>query len=116
MRDKSIDMFRRPLIPLVAVLLAAGLAIAPANAQRGDRESPFQRGGDSPFSQWDDRRDERMPQREVSLSEVLRDLRMKYGGRHLDARKAGGHYIISWMTDDGRRLNIRVNAATGREE
>jgi hypothetical protein len=52
----------------------------------------------------------------VSLSEVLRDLRSKYGGQHLDARKAGGYYIIAWMTEDGRRLNIRVNASTGREE
>lgn len=114
-------MFRRTLIPLMAALVLTGVSIAPADAQRGrDRdgraEQPFQRGGDNPFSQWDQPREERMPQREVSLSEVLRDLRMKYGGRHLDARKSGGHYIIAWMTDDGRRLNIRVNATTGREE
>lgn len=106
---KSGPMFHKALIPLMAVLLAAGAAIAPAEAQRGQR-------GDSPFNQWDQPRDERMPEREVSLSEVLRDLRMKYGGRHLDARKSGGYYIIAWMTDDGRRLNIRVNAQTGREE
>jgi hypothetical protein len=110
MTAKSGVMFRKALIPLMAALLAAGIATAPADAQRGDR------GNNSPFNQWDQPREERMPQREVSLSEVLRDLRMKYGGRHLDARKAGEHYIIAWMTDDGRRLNLRVNATTGREE
>ncbi len=110
MTAKSGVMFRKALIPVMAALLAAGIATAPASAQRGDR------GNDSPFTQWDQPREERMPQREVSLSEVLRDLRMKYGGKHLDARKSGGHYIIAWMTDDGRRLNIRVNATTGREE
>jgi hypothetical protein len=105
---KYSPMFRRALIPLMAVLLAAGGMTAPADAQRGQR--------DNPFNQWDQPRDERMPQRDVSLSDVLRDLRRKYGGQHLDARKVGDHYIIAWMTEDGRRLNIRVNAANGREE
>jgi hypothetical protein len=100
-------MYRRALIPLFAAALVAGLTGSPASAQRGD--SPF-------ASQWDRPREERAPQREVSLSEVLRELRNKYGGQHLDARKAGDYYIIAWMTTDGRRLNIRVNAATGREE
>jgi hypothetical protein len=109
---KRVSMLRRTLIPLMAAVLMAGAAISPADAQRGrDRDNTFQRG-----DQWDRPRDERMPQREVSLSEVLRDLRSKYGGQHLDARKAGGYYIIAWMTEDGRRLNIRVNASTGREE
>lgn len=111
-------MFRRALFPLIAAALVAGLSASPASAQRNkhDRGDQFQRG-DSPFtSQWDRPREERVPQREVSLSEVLRDLRNKYGGQHLDARKAGDYYIIAWMTTDGRRLNIRVNASTGREE
>ena len=111
---KRVSMLRRTLIPLMAAVLMASAAITPAHAQRGrDRQldNPFQRG-----DQWDRPRDERMPQREVSLSEVLRDLRSKYGGQHLDARKSGGYYIIAWMTEDGRRLNIRVNASTGREE
>lgn len=115
-------MFRRALLPLIAAALVAGLTASPASAQRnrhdrsGQNEVPFQRG-DSPFSsQWDRPREERAPQREVSLSDVLRDLRSKYGGQHLDARKVGDYYIIAWMTTDGRRLNLRVNAATGREE
>jgi hypothetical protein len=109
-------MLRRTLIPLMAAVLMASAAISPAHAQRGrDRDQPF----DNPFQRgdsWDRPRDDRQPQREVSLSEVLRDLRSKYGGQHLDARKSGGYYIIAWMTEDGRRLNLRVNAATGREE
>jgi hypothetical protein len=91
----------------IAAALAAGRTASPAAAQRGD--SPFS-------SQWDRPREERAPQRDVPLSDVLRDLRSRYGGQHLDARKVGEYYIIAWMTTDGRRLNIRVNAATGREE
>lgn len=113
---KRVPMLRRTLIPLMAAVLMASAAIAPAHAQRGrDRAQPF----DNPFQRgdsWDRPRDERMPQREVSLSDVLRDLRSKYGGQHLDARKAGGYYIIAWMTEDGRRITLRVNASTGREE
>lgn len=113
---KSRIMLRRILIPMVAAVLMASAAMSPAHAQRGrDRDQPF----DNPFQRgdsWDRPRDDRQPQREVSLSDVLRDLRSKYGGQHLDARKSGGYYIIAWMTEDGRRLNLRVNAATGREE
>lgn len=115
-------MFRRVLLSLIAAALVAGVTASPASAQRGQHDrgdqtdNPFQRG-DSPFaSQWDRPREELAPQREVSLSDVLRDLRSKYGGQHLDARKVGDYYIIAWMTTDGRRLNLRVNAATGREE
>jgi len=109
-------MLRRTLIPLMAAVLMASAAISPAHAQRGrDRDqlldNPFQRG-----DSWDRPRDDRGSQREVPLSDVLRDLRSKYGGQHLDARKSGGYYMIAWMTEDGRRLNLRVNASTGREE
>ncbi len=57
---------------------------------------------------------ERAQQREVPLSSILRELRMRYGGQHLDARKTGDRYVISWITDDGRRLVIEVDSATGR--
>ena len=114
--SKRLSMLRRTLIPLMAAVLMTSAAIAPAHAQRGrdrghETDNPFQRG-----DQWDRPRDERMQQRDVPLGDVLRDLRSRYGGQHLDARKAGGYYIIAWMTEDGRRLNIRVNASTGREE
>jgi hypothetical protein len=109
-------MLRRTLIPLMAAVLMASAGISPAYAQRGrDRDQPF----DNPFQRgdtWDRPRDDRGLQREVSLSDVLRDLRSKYGGQHLDARKSGAYYMIAWMTEDGRRLNLRVNASTGREE
>ena len=113
---KRVPMLRRTLIPLMAAVLMASAAISPAYAQRGrDRDqsfdNPFQRG-----DSWDSPRDDRGSQREVSLSDVLRDLRSKNGGQHLDARKSGGYYMIAWMTEDGRRLNLRVNASTGREE
>ena len=113
---KRASMLRRTLIPMIAAALMAS-AMSPAEAQRGrdrdrDRDNPFAQRGE----QWDRPRDERMQQRDVPLGEVLRDLRSRYGGQHLDARKSGGYYIIAWMTEDGRRLNIRVNAATGREE
>lgn len=105
-------MYRRAFLSLIAAALVAGAAATPALAQRGRGGG----GNDSPFSQWDRPREDRQPQREVSLSDVLRDLRSRYGGQHLDARRVGDYYIIAWMTSDGRRLNIRVNAATGREE
>lgn len=110
---KSSVMVRRVLLSLIAAALVAGATATPALAQRGRGGGG---GNDSLFSQWDRPREDRQPQREVSLSDVLRDLRSRYGGQHLDARRAGDYYIIAWMTSDGRRLNIRVNAITGREE
>jgi len=118
-RARYLHMIRRAFISMIAIVAAAGLAATPASAQRGrDRdhglENPFQRGDN--FSQWDRPREERAPQREVSLGEVLRDLRGKYGGQHLDARRVGDYYMIAWMTRYGRRLNMRVNVYPGREE
>jgi uncharacterized membrane protein YkoI len=105
-------MLRRTLLSALAILMVA----TPAYAQRGrDRNDDRPRGRDGfPSSQWDQPREERAPQREVSLSSVLRELKGRYGGQHLDAQKAGNRYIISWITDDGRRLTIEVDTATGR--
>lgn len=94
-------MKRRSLIALFAALAAAVVTAGPAAAQRGGR------GGLD--SQWDNGQE-----REVPLGSVLRDLRSQYGGRHLDAQKAGSRYIISWITEDGRRLTIEVDASSGR--
>jgi hypothetical protein len=96
-------MVRRTHIALLAALAATLVAMGPADAQRGNR------GGFG--DQWDNGQDDR---REVPLSSVLRDLRMQYGGRHLDAQKAGSRYIIAWITEDGRRLTIEVDAGSGR--
>jgi uncharacterized membrane protein YkoI len=103
-------MVRRTLITVFAALAATSVVIAPASAQRGN---PFQRGDRGGLdSQWAD--PERDNQRKVSLSDVLRNLRAQYGGRHLDAQEVGNRYVISWITQDGRRLTIEVDAATGR--
>jgi hypothetical protein len=96
-------MVRRTLFLTLAAVAATVATTGPAVAQRGDR------GGFG--SQLDNGRDDR---REVSLSSVLRDLRSQFGGRHLDARKAGDRYVIAWITEDGRRLTIEVDSATGR--
>jgi uncharacterized membrane protein YkoI len=80
----------------------ASLATAPVHAQF------------FPRSNWAPREDRAQEQREVPLGQVLRELRREYGGQHLDAEKSDGRYVISWITDDGRRLVIEVDAATGR--
>jgi hypothetical protein len=97
-------MDRRIRLALLAALAATFVAMGPADAQRGNR------GG---FRQeWDQGGQEN--RREVPLSSVLRDLRMQYGGRHLDAQRAGSRYIIPWITDDGRRMTFEVDVETGR--
>lgn len=104
------------------VLVAAALSIsAPAQAQRQtDRapfEMPFQRGDGQPSSQWDVPRSERSPEQqaqEIPLSEILRRLKSQHGGRHLDARRQGDFYVISWLTDDGKRLTFTEPATRRR--
>ena len=98
-------MLRRILIPaLAALLITAPVVTSPALAQRG---------GGFPSSQWDREGGER-EEREVSLNQVQRQLQSRYGGQMLDAQKAGDRYIISWITKDGRRLTIEVDASSGR--
>ena len=101
-------MVRRTLITALAALAITSVTVGPASAQRGN---PFQRGGGLD-SQWAN--PEQDKQHKVSLSDVLRNLRAQYGGRHLDAQEIGNRYVISWITQDGRRLTIEVDAATGR--
>jgi uncharacterized membrane protein YkoI len=94
-------MFRRFILPLVAVL-ALG---APASAQGFPRDN------------WNgqEQRDEgREREREVPLSSIIRELRMRYGGQYVDAQRDGNRYRISWITEDGRRMTIEVDAQTGR--
>lgn len=55
----------------------------------------------------------------LPLKEIFNRLEARYGGYQLDASlfsTAGGgaEYRIDWMTGDGRRLRIRVDARTGR--
>lgn len=101
-------MLRRILIPALAALLVT----SPALAQRG-HDGDRQRGGGFPSQQWDRSGGDR-EEREVSLNQVQRQLQSRYGGQMLDAQKAGNRYIISWITKDGRRLTIDVDASSGR--
>jgi hypothetical protein len=96
-------MFRRTLLLAIAAIAATSVAASPAAAQRG-RDLTSQWAGE-------EREQER---REVPLSSVLRDLRRQYGGQHLDASKQGARYIIAWITEEGKRLTIEVDVATGR--
>ncbi len=103
-------MLRRAVILSLAALAATSATVTPAFAQRGrDRDQSF------PGSNWNPREgEEDQQEREVSLSSVIRELRMRYGGQHLDAQKQGGRYVIAWITGDGQRLTIEVDASNGR--
>jgi hypothetical protein len=99
------------------VVLMSLLMISHAHAQRGGAAgwaAGAERSGDAGAGVLGPGRGSEWAQREVSLPDILRDLRERYGGQHLDAQRAGSVYRISWLTDDGRRLMIEVDAATGR--
>src|SRR5689334_16845561 len=90
-------MLRRTLISALAAIAATLVATAPSFAQRSQFAPP-----------------EDQQQRDVPRNVLLRELKMRYGGQHLDARKEGARYIIAWITGDGRRLTIEVDARNGR--
>jgi len=55
----------------------------------------------------------------VPLREVFARLKSQYGGYQLDAELfstsgGGSEYRIDWMSGDGRRMRIVVNAQNGR--
>ncbi len=90
------------------LLSAAMLSALPAEAQRwGNSYSPGQA------------RDEVQRGNNVPLNRIYRDLQQRYGGRSLGAelfsRQGGGSdYHITWLTGDGRRMLVVVDAQTGR--
>lgn len=56
--------------------------------------------------------------RTVPLSQIIKDLKRDHGGYHLGAElysRDGGKevYEIDWLTEDGRKLRITVDARTG---
>jgi hypothetical protein len=97
---------------LFILALGAALAASPALAQQGQPRgfAPQQDMG----SQWAPRNQREERVQEVPLSAVLRDIRSDFGGQHLDAQRRGDRYVVFWLTDDGRRLTIEVDARTGR--
>mgnify|MGYP003581250882 CR=1 FL=1 len=105
LRVRYLTMFRRSLILGLAAIVATSVAVLPASAQRG-RDLTSQWAGEE--------REEQQQRRDVPLSSVIRDLRRQYGGQHLDASKVGDRYVIAWVTEEGKRLTIEVDAATGR--
>jgi hypothetical protein len=103
LRVRYSTMFRRTLLLAIAAIAATSVAASPASAQRG-RDLTSQWAGE----------EREQARREVPLSSVIRDLRRQYGGQHLDASKQGERYIIAWITEEGKRLTIEVDVATGR--
>ena len=105
LRVRYVTMFRRSLLLGLAAIAATSVAALPAFAQRSrDLGSQWAPGEEKPEE----------PRRDVPLSSVIRDLRRQYGGQHLDASKVGDRYVIAWVTEEGKRLTIEVDAATGR--
>jgi hypothetical protein len=105
-------MLRRTLLSAL-VMLAAVAAAEPAFAQRHDRDR--ERGSErfeqrDPRSSWDGPQQ----QREVPLSSIVRDIGRQYGGRLLDSSRRGDTWVIGWITQDGRRLTIEADSASGR--
>ena len=106
MRTRYLSMLRRSFLLGLSVLAATSVAVVPASAQRGRDPGGFSQG-------WRDS-DREEQRQDVPLTSVIRDLRMRYGGQHLDAQKRGDRYVIAWITEEGRRLTIEVDASTGR--
>lgn len=56
----------------------------------------------------------------VPLSTVLATIRRQYEGKQLNTRTIGGsgpvpmRYVVTWLTPDGRRLDITADASTGK--
>jgi uncharacterized membrane protein YkoI len=93
------------------VLLAAlGLMLAPgALAQGADWGNQFSPG---------EARDAVKEGRTVPLSRIFQSLKREYGGYQLGADlysqdSGGAVYEIDWLTEDGRKVHVTVDAETG---
>jgi uncharacterized membrane protein YkoI len=115
------------------VLLAAlGLMLAPAAVAQGkdrdrDRAETERSGGQLAQLQdqgWGNQfspgqaREAVKEGRTVPLSKIFQSLKREYGGYQLGAdlysRDAGGAvYEIDWLTEDGRKVHVIVDAQTG---
>ena len=113
------------LTGIAAGLLVTGSALADPQAGPGasifvDSFVPSQNGRPSHMGDHDDAREGVRKGEFVPLSTVLSTIRKKYPGKQLDTHQVDFGprnvpcYDIRWLTPDGRRLDIMVNAKTGR--
>lgn len=100
---------------ILASLVLLGLAATPAlSAQAQDFGfKGFQ-------SQWSpsEARDARERGQTIPLKDIFKMLKQRYGGYQLDANlystRGQLEYHISWMTKDGRKIDLVVDARTGK--
>lgn len=87
---------------VLLALLVAAATVSTAAAQRFPRNDwAPQQGGDPREAM-------------VPFSQIQRDLRDRFGGELVDASLFGDVYEVTWVTRDGRRILIVVDARTGR--
>lgn len=93
-----------PLLAILAALCVAGLPVSESAVASGPRE----RGGERA-----------MAERSISLDEAVAQAERRYKARAVRAEeKRHGErieYRIRLLGDDGRVFEVRVDAATGRE-
>lgn len=116
----------------LALLALTGLLLAPGAFAQGDGRD---RGGE--MSDWTggslaqvqdqgwgnqfspgEARDAVKEGRTVPLSRIFQSLKRQYGGYQLGAdlysqESGGAVYEIDWLTEDGRKLHVTVDAQTG---
>ena len=95
---------------MLAILLVAAVAAAPLPVMAQGKY------GNS-FSA-DEARNARDKGDVIPLRDIFRRLKNRYGGYQVDAnlynRGGGQVYVIDWMTDKGERIQVTVDAKTGR--
>lgn len=96
----------------LASLAVLGLMLAPSAAAQGrdqDWGNQFSPG---------EAREAVKEGRTVPLSKIFQSLKREYGGYQLGADlysqgSGGAVYEIDWLTDDGRKVHVTVDAQTG---
>ncbi|MEZ5937575.1 MAG: hypothetical protein R3C52_05075 [Hyphomonadaceae bacterium] len=87
-------------IPILAVL---ALLLAPVAAAQ---TPPF-------ADNWAGSQKQERSRDDVDLNQVFRELKARYGGKHIGAERRGDKVRIRWDASDGRLLVIEVDARTG---
>lgn len=91
-------MLRRSVILMLAAALTAPIAAAqqfPGNSWAAQSDQD-RRGVEVPFEQ------------------IKRDLERRHGGQMLQASRRGGRHVILWLDRNDSRLEIQVDAQSGR--